>query len=133
MRHSRRGRSAIEVAGVEYHLQTQRLDDLFRSIAVDVFVASYLLQNDADGIERSLCVWGEGVDAGVLPLTDLVVLQSSAGESFSVWWSDVHRLVSGMLSPEPGLTPPRWRIAASPSPEVLDSLRMVAVPMEDTL
>ncbi len=123
----------IELAGVEYHLQKQRLDELFPASGVDVFVASYLLENDADGIERSFCVWVQGVEAGLLPVTELVVLQDFAGEAFSVRWSDLHRLTNGMLRPEPGLDPPRWRISAWPSPTVLAALRMVAVPMENTL
>src|SRR5262249_19357666 len=82
-------RGHLVLAALEYEEQKDRIREAFDRDGVDVFVASYTVNESDDGFV-SWCSWGQDVDS-LLPRTDVVVL-GGEGWAFAVGFDDCARL-----------------------------------------
>jgi hypothetical protein len=104
-----------------YERQKRLLDSANQREERDVFVASFqIFRRHATDTLHALSVWGRDVET-LLPESELVALQRSGSEdAVFVPWDALHE--AGLLVPEPGSTPPRWRVGRYPPDHVLERL-----------
>jgi len=114
--------------GTEYGFQQRGLDELFERSQDDVFVAGYNVTHRNDGTAYSWAVWVRGVEVGLIPRTEFVMLVGGEDdEPIAVAWDDVLRIAATSFERDPILDPPRWRTSGWPSAEVMAMLATVAV------
>lgn len=114
----------------EYAEQKKSLEALYEQQGRDVFVASYFLRDQADGMHTvSWSTWTEGVDA-LLPKTDRLVLDKvdrrDSGDLLVVDWDASFPVIGHLLTEEHGHYPPRFRTQGFPDAAVITQLSDVA-------
>jgi hypothetical protein len=113
----------------EYAEQKKSLDALYEQQGRDVFVASYFLRDQADGVHTvSWSAWTEGVDA-LLPKTDRLVLDKAdrrdSGDLLVVDWDASFPVIGHLLIEEHGHYPPRFRTQGFPDATVIAQLSSI--------
>lgn len=113
----------------EYAEQKKSLEALYEREGRDVFVASYFLRDQADGMHIvSWSAWTEGVDA-LLPKTDRLVLDTvdrrDRGDLLVVDWDASFPVIGHLLKEEQGHYPPRFRTQGFPDATVIAQLSSI--------
>ena len=113
----------------EYAEQKKSLEALHEQRGRDVFVASYFLRDQGDGMHTvSWSAWTEGVEA-LLPKTDRLVLDKAGrqdGEDLLIVdWDASFPLIGHLLTEEHGHYPPRFRTQGFPDSTVIAQLRSI--------
>ncbi|MBK5541569.1 hypothetical protein JFV28_20120 [Pseudomonas sp. TH05] len=105
-----------------YSMQKEMLDKVHEDQKEDVFVATYMLYENAEdnGKTFSIAAWTEGVETS-LPKTDRIVLVQPHHEGSAVTevfaWQDVESVLGELLAPDKDLYPPRYRTLGFPNAE----------------
>ncbi len=111
----------------EYDEQRAVLADLFERTGEDVFVAKLLVAEQPDGRVVSRASWAKGVNNGLLPRADLVMLGGEGViETLEVPWEAACTIAADFIEAVPGMEPARIRIVGWPEP-VMAELRAAAV------
>ena len=110
------------LADAEYHYQKLALDEVIERSGEDLFVASYMLA----GSGQSVATWGQDVDTLLPEAEHIFFVADDRPASVLVLWDDARRITGPLMSAEPDMNPPRWRVHGWPPPPVLDELRAVA-------
>jgi hypothetical protein len=114
----------------DYSSQTEMMRQLNERQGVDIFVASYLLVEEAEAGEMcSVGTWSRDVDT-LLPKTDKVALgihDDDDNPTFLQYapWDDVVRVCGYLMEEQGGVYPVRFRVKQFPSDEQLEQLRDV--------
>jgi hypothetical protein len=117
-------RAEVMLAAAEYNSQKESLDGRHERDGIDIFVATVMAVERPDGSTFSVSVWTDNCDT-LLPETDHVFLQSAEREAFAVPWPIAATEAS--FAPEPGYSPPRFRVRSWPNEAVLARLRAESI------
>ncbi len=119
-------RANAVLAATEYTTQTEWLSGQYAENGIDLHVGALLAVAPADGgPAQTIATWTEGVET-LLPAADTVAfVRADTGMEFRAPWPVVAEHAG--LTPEPLLSPARYRVAAWPSAEVLAELRRHAL------
>jgi hypothetical protein len=118
-------RAELILAGQEYAAQKEALDAAReRDGGEYVFLAQLMVLEQPGSPAFSVAVWVQDLDT-LLPQADFIGFQATDGDAvgqpFTVPFDVVAR--EGLLVPEPGLTPPRFRATGWPDAATLARLR----------
>lgn len=124
-------KTARTLAAVEYGQQQAMLDQQLTEAGEDVHVAKHMLMQRQDGSYWSWAAWVRGVNNGLLPRADVLMLIAGddPADQFLVRWDDAFRLAGDALQEEAAYDPPLWRHRGWPDDATLALLRANAVPL----
>jgi hypothetical protein len=112
---------ARHLAVHEYEQQRGELDHRLTAQGEDVFVAKLALRQDADGRAFSATTWPKGVDNGLLPVADRVVLVDPDDDEVpELAWEDAMELGASWTRPVPDEQPARVRILGWPEDRLVE-------------
>jgi hypothetical protein len=105
----------------EYATQAEALDEQHQRQGVDISVGKFIPYEDEHGNAFSQAIWVRDIDT-LLPRVDMLIFMDSklgpdAPPVAVVRWDVVQRDVGGLLVPEKGLYPVRYRLKGFPSAE----------------
>ena len=123
----------LRTRALEYAAQSKALNRYYARLGEDVFVASFMTSRETP-LRRSdsYAVWGRGI-VSLLPQADRVVFMDVGDDREKALlhghapWAHVRRVVRHLMTPL-NIYPPRYRVAAFPSPA---ELKRIAPELED--
>lgn len=105
----------------DYQDQQATLNDAHKQKGQDVFVAEHTILQRADGEQRSICVWSEGVHS-LLPDTDFIALyRPSTNQTAFVPRNEFRQQFADIANPTEHL-PIRYEVKAFPDEETFVGL-----------
>ena len=120
----------LRLAGREYNEQKRQLDEQHAKDGTDIFVATFSVMKDKQGLAQSFCTWAEPVDT-LLPVSDVVGLAGGdLNDKASMWslfvpWTDCVRIAGSCLALDSTYHPPRYRTTSWLDKEQLSQMRQV--------
>ena len=110
---------------LDYGQQKEYLESIYEKEAIDVFVASFTMYEEANSKDmHSICVWSKNVDS-MLPRTDRIVLliDPETKDRVSAGWELALSVVGHLMERDPELIPERYRVRSFPSELEIAELR----------
>lgn len=113
---------------IDYTQQQELLNEIHEKEGVDMFVAGYKLLERKDGVAYTICVWTSGIDSS-LPQTEKIafLMDPKGNDRCVVPWQAAVSVVGGLMEPEEGLQPVRYRVRQFPNAAQIAKLRGFAV------
>jgi uncharacterized protein YtpQ (UPF0354 family) len=114
------------VLAPDYQYQKELLDQLYRDVGADIFVAKYqVMRHEDNGSVISVCVWTRD-QISLLPETSHITffddtLPANERVIGPVKWEDAFRIVGNKMIKQ-DLSPPRYKVEGFPSPEQLKEM-----------
>ena len=114
------------VLAPDYQYQKELLDQLYREVGADIFVAKYqVMRHEDNGSVISVCVWTRDLVSLLPETTHITFFDDTLPENERVIgpvkWEDVFRTVGDMMIKQ-DMTPPRYKVERFPSPEQLKKM-----------
>lgn len=114
------------VLASDYQYQKELLDQLYREVGADIFVAKYqVMRHEDSGNMISVCVWTRDLVSLLPETTHITFFDDTLPENERVIgpvkWEDALRAVGDMMIKQ-DLSPPRYKVLQFPSPGQLKKM-----------
>jgi hypothetical protein len=133
----RQARMSAETRHLDYQSQKRLLDQLHDKLGRDIFVASHMLWEKADGNPSrvSMTTLSSGATGTLVPEADRImfvdqIIDPATGrvddkprDVAMVMWTDAMAIVGHLFEPVPGLYPPRFRALGFPGSDAWFQLK----------
>jgi hypothetical protein len=117
-------RARVMLTVTQYRSQTEWLSAQYTEHGIDVYVGGLIAAAGPDEPPFTVASWADGIES-LLPEADFISFAGPDGIWGRVPWDAVARLVP--LTPEPLLTPARYRVTGWPDADVMRRLKAYAV------